>query len=300
MIQTGELVLLISPEGKRYLRALDPAHSFHTQEGLLKMEDVARAGFGSVVRTHKGLAFRVLRPSLSDCIKGVRRSTTIMYPKEIGYVLLKLGVGPGRRIVEAGSGSGGLTTALAWMVGDTGRVYSCERREEFSKNARENVQRAGLGHRVDFFHRDIAGGFPEEARGADGLFLDVRTPWDYLSQAADIICPGAPVGFLLPTTNQISDLLRGLETSDFDEVEVLEIMLRRYKPVADRLRPEDRMVAHTGFLVFARHKGVEFVDEAAQPEAAAQDGDGGCVPDAALGGVVDAVPCEPPIEEDGQ
>lgn len=258
MIQTGELVLLISPEGKRYLRALNPAHSFHTQEGLLKMEDVAQAGFGSVVRTHKNLPFKVLRPTLHDCIKGVRRSTTIMYPKEIGYVLLKLGAGPGRRIIEAGSGSGGLTTALAWMAGDTGRVYSCERREEFSKNARENVERAGLGHRVSFFHRDIAEGFPEEARGADALFLDVRTPSEYLAQAADIVCPGAPIGFLLPTVNQISDLLRALETSDFGEVEVLEILLRRYKPVADRLRPEDRMVAHTGFLVFARHKGLEF------------------------------------------
>jgi len=267
MIQTGELVLLISPEGKRYLRALDPAHSFHCQEGIIKMDMVARAGFGSIVRTHKDLPFKVLRPNLADCIKGVRRSTTIMYPKEIGYVLLKLGAGPGRRIIEAGSGSGGLTTALAWMAGDHGRVYSCERREEFSKNARENLERAGLAHRVSFFHRDIEEGFPEEARGSDALFLDVRTPWDYLAQAADIVCPGAPIGFLLPTTNQISDLLRGLETSDFEDVEVLEIMLRRYKPVADRLRPEDRMVAHTGFLVFARHKGKEYFEEPAEAPA---------------------------------
>jgi len=261
MIQTGELVLLISAEGKRYLRTLDPAHTFHTQEGLLQMGDAAQAGFGAVVRTHKGHPFKVMRPTLYDCIKGVRRTTTIMYPKEIGYILLKLGVGPGRRIVEAGSGSGGLTTALAWMVGDNGRVYSCERREEFSKGARENLVRNGLDHRVDFFHRDIADGFPEEARGADALFLDVRTPWDYLEQAADIVCPGAPIGFLLPTTNQISDLLRALETSRFEDVDVLEIMLRRYKAVPDRLRPEDRMVAHTGFLVFARHKGLEYAEE---------------------------------------
>lgn len=293
MIQTGELVLLISPEGKRYLRTLHPDHTLHTQEGVIKMSELAQAGFGSVVRTHKGFAFRVLRPSLSDCIKGVRRSTTIMYPKEIGYVLLKLGAGPGRRIVEAGSGSGGLTTALAWMAGDTGRVYSCERREEFSRNARENLERNGLAHRVSFFHCDIAEGFPEEARGADALFLDVRTPWDYLSQAADVICPGAPIGFLLPTTNQISDLLRALETSDFEDVEVLEILLRRYKPVADRLRPEDRMVAHTGFLVFARHKGLEaepYVPPAPEPLEAS------LAPDAET-----LEPCaERPIEEDGQ
>ena len=257
MIQTGELVLLISPEGKRYLRTLDPAHSFHTQEGLLKMADVAQAGFGAAVRTHKGFVFRVLKPTVYECIKGVRRSTTIMYPKEIGYVLLKLGAGPGRRIIEAGSGSGGLTTALAWMAGENGRVYSCERREEFSRLARENVERVGLAHRVSFFHCDVSEGFPEEARGADALFLDVRSPWECLRPVADIICPGAPVGFLLPTVNQISDLLRALEESGFEDVEVLEILVRRYKPVPERLRPEDRMVAHTGFLVFARHKGLE-------------------------------------------
>ncbi|GFK92422.1 tRNA (adenine(58)-N(1))-methyltransferase TrmI [Fundidesulfovibrio magnetotacticus] len=257
MIQTGELVLLISPEGKRYLRPLDPAQAFHTQEGLLKMDEVALAGFGACVRTHKGHPYRILKPTLHDCIKGVKRLTTIMYPKEIGYVLLKLGAGPGRRIIEAGSGSGGLTTALAWMAGDTGRVYTCEKRAEFSKLARENLERNGLAQRVSFFTRDVSEeGFPEEAHGADALFLDVREPSDCLEHAARAVCPGAPVGFLLPTTNQISDLLRGLETSEFDDVEVLEIMLRRYKPVADRLRPEDRMVAHTGFLVFARHKGL--------------------------------------------
>ena len=266
MIQTGELVLLISPEGKRYLRPLETGHTFHTQDGVLTMDEVSRAGFGGVVRTHKGRPFRVLRPALYDCIKGLRRSTTIMYPKEIGYVLLKLGAGPGRRIVEAGSGSGGLTTALAWMAGDSGRVYTCERRAEFSTRARENLERVGLSHRVDFFNLDIADGFPEAARGADALFLDVREPWEYLEQAADIVCPGAPIGFLLPTVNQIVNLLRGLEKSDFEDVEVLEIMLRRYKPVCERLRPEDRMVAHTGFLVFARHKGLEIAPDPSEED----------------------------------
>ncbi|WP_243310297.1 tRNA (adenine-N1)-methyltransferase [Fundidesulfovibrio agrisoli] len=270
MIETGELVLLISPEGKRYLRTLVPDTTFHTQDGLLHMSEAAQAGFGAVVRTHKGKPYRVMRPTLYDCIKGVRRATTIMYPKEIGYILLKLGVGPGRRVIEAGSGSGGLSTALAWMVGDNGRLYTCEKRTEFYELAGENLERVGLAHRATRFNLDIADGFPEEARGADALFLDVRTPWDYLEQAADIICPGAPVGFLLPTVNQISDLLRGLENSPFEDIEVLEIMLRRYKPVADRLRPEDRMVAHTGFLVFARHRGLDVQEEQPHDEDAAE------------------------------
>lgn len=278
MIKSGELVLLISPDGKRYLRALEPEGSFHTQDGVLAMAAVAASGFGTSIRTHKGAVYRILQPTLYELMKGVKRSTTIMYPKEIGYVLLKLGVGPGRRIVEAGTGSAGMTTALAWMVGDTGRVYTCEAREEFYKLAGKNLNRVGLTHRVNRYHLDIAEGFPEEAAGADALFLDVRTPWEYLDQAARIIIPGAPVGFLLPTVNQISDLLRAMENSPFGDVEVLEILHRRWKTVPDRMRPDDRMVAHTGFLVFARHQGVpapELPEPEPEPEIEPEEGSTG-------------------------
>ena len=93
-----------------------------------------------------------------------------------------------------------------------------------------------------------------EATGADALFLDVRTPWDYLKHIPAAVTPGAALAFLLPTVDQVGKLLLGLEQGPFDDVEVCEILVRRWKPIADRLRPEDRMVAHTGFLIFARHQ----------------------------------------------
>ncbi|MGE4538184.1 MAG: tRNA (adenine-N1)-methyltransferase [Desulfovibrio sp.] len=266
-MKQGDLILLVSPKGKRYLKRFTPDMVLHTQEGMIRFTDVDAAGCGGAVTTHLGHTFRILRPSTYDLVKGVKRSTQIMYPKEIGYVLLKLGIGPGVRVIEAGSGSGGLTLALAWHVGETGRVYTFERRPEFYELSGENLEAVGLADRVSRFHHDISTGFYPETHipgnpltdpsGADALFLDVRTPWDHLDAAAEVVRPGAPVGFLLPTVNQISDLLRALETSPFDDVEVLEILVRHYKPVADRLRPEDRMVAHTGFLVFARHGGRE-------------------------------------------
>ncbi|MDQ7832795.1 MAG: tRNA (adenine-N1)-methyltransferase [Desulfovibrionaceae bacterium] len=268
MLTPGDLILLVSPKGKQYLRKFDPQAKLHTQDGVIDLSQVVQAGYGGVIASHMGSLYRVLRPSTYQLIKGVKRSTQIMYPKEIGYVLLKLGIGPGTRVVEAGSGSGGLTTALAYHVGDTGRVYTFERRQEFYELSGKNLEAAGLAHRVTRYNHDILQGFAPEGMvpgdpasdpsGADALFLDVRTPWDHLEQVAAVVCPGAPVGFLLPTTNQISDLLRGMETAPFEDVEVLEILVRRYKPVADRLRPEDRMVAHTGFLVFARHAGTPF------------------------------------------
>lgn len=274
MLSPGQLIILVSPRGKRYMRLLDFEDDMHTSDGVVSMTRVAEIGFGGTVESHIGTPYRILKPTLYDLVKGVKRQTQIIYPKEVGYILLKLGVGPGAKVVEAGSGSGSLTMALAWSVGDEGKVYSFERREEFSKLARKNLARAGLDHRVEFTHRDIAEGFGVEdldlEGGADCLFLDVRTPWEYLDQVEAAICKGAPVGFLLPTTNQISDLLAALEIAPFTDVEVLEIMLRRYKPVADRLRPADRMVAHTGFLVFARQQDPEADPEEDQDSGEAE------------------------------
>jgi len=251
MIEAGQLVLVVSPNGKRYMHALDPAKEIHTHDGRILMSDVAEAGFGGVVRSHLGHPYRILKPTVYELIKGVKRQTQIMYPKEIGYLLLKLGVQPGSRVIECGTGSGGLTLALATYVGDTGRVYTYERREEFYKLAQKNLARVGLSHRVEQHLGDIEEtGFAQT--GADALFLDVRTPQDCLRHIQPAVTPGATCGFLLPTTNQVSDLLRGLEAGPFTEIEALEILVRRYKCVPDRLRPEDRMVAHTGFLVFAR------------------------------------------------
>lgn len=252
MPSVGRLVLLVSPKGKRYLRPLDPERTLHTNDGILRMSDVAEAGFGHVAYTHLGRPYQIVKPTLHDLVKGIKRKTQILYPKEIGYILLKLSLGPGASVIEAGSGSGSLTLALSFMLGDSGKVYTYERRPEFFELCGKNLARAGLGHNVERFNADIKDGFLQ--KNVDALFLDVRTPWEYLDQAAQAVAPGAPLGFLLPTVNQVSRLLSALEAGPFAKPEVLEILLRKYKPVPERLRPEDRMVAHTGFLVFARHQ----------------------------------------------
>jgi tRNA (adenine57-N1/adenine58-N1)-methyltransferase len=250
MINPGQLVMLVSPKGKRYFKVLDPQETLNTNDGQLQMQKVMENGFGSSVDTHLGKTYTVLKPTLYDLIKSVKRRTQIIYPKDIGYIIIKLGIGPGSRVIESGSGSGALTTALAWFVGEHGRVYSFERREEFATLCRDNLHRNGLGSRVEIINRDIDLGFDETE--ADALFLDVRTPWDYLEHIPAALLPGAPVGFLLPTVNQVCTLLTALEQGPYSSVEVLEILVRRYKPVPERLRPDDRMVAHTGYLIFAR------------------------------------------------
>jgi tRNA (adenine57-N1/adenine58-N1)-methyltransferase len=173
-----------------------------------------------------------------------------MYPKDIGFILISMGIGPGVHVLEAGTGSGSLTTALAWAVGPQGRVTTYEAKPEIQKLAVKNLERLGLDDRVTFKIRDIDLGFDEQ--GVDALFLDVQNPHDYIGQVRQALKPGGYFGSLLPTTNQVSRLLTALYQHRFAFQEVCEIILRYYKPVADRLRPTDRMVAHTGYLVFAR------------------------------------------------
>ncbi len=224
------------------------------------MEDIVNTPFGGEVKSSLGVPFRVERVELFDLIMGIKRQTQIMYPKDMGLICMKLGVGNGRTILEAGSGSGGLTIALSWFSGEKGTVHSFEAREEFHKLAQKNVAWAGVGHNVHFHHRDIADGFgiddPEILNGkkADALFLDVRTPWDYLDQALKALVDGAPIAFLLPCVDQVSTLLLALEKGPFENTEVLEILVRPWKAVPDRLRPADRMCAHTCFLVFTKHQ----------------------------------------------
>lgn len=246
----GELFILVSPRGKRSLRRLMEGQDIHGNDGIIPASSLAEIGFGVEVQTLLGKPYRVLRPTLYDLVRGVKRQTQIIYPKDIGYICMRLGVGNGTRVIEAGSGSGSLTLALSWFSGESGHVYTYEAREEFYQLCRRNLEWAGVGKNVTQHHRDVKDGF--EQTDADALFLDVRTPWEYLPQVAAAVKPGAPLAFLVPTVDQVSLLLKGMETGPFDEPEVEEILLRGWKPVADRLRPQDRMIGHTGFLVFAR------------------------------------------------
>lgn len=250
MITPGELIQLVSPKGKRYLRIFDPNAELHTHDGKLSLGEISSLNYGDCIISHLGKRYTILKPSLYDLLKNIKRKTQVIYPKEIGYILLKLSVAPGATVIEAGCGSGALTMALAWFVGQEGQVHSFERRPEFQALCASNLDRVKLLERVTFHTQDIQDGFA--VGEADAVFIDVRTPWEYLDQVLGGIKNGHPVGFLLPTMNQVSLLLAALEQKPFTDLEVLEIFLRKYKAVPERLRPEDRMVAHTGFLVFAR------------------------------------------------
>ncbi len=246
----GDRVLLLTSDQKRYLITLSPPNSLHTHQGIYRHADMVDLPLGSIVKSHQGQESLILEPSLGDLIKHIKRATQIIYPKDAAYLVHRMNLRAGSRVVEAGTGSGGLTIALAWAVAPTGRVYTYEARQENYKQARRNLERVDLLSHVTMYQRSIQDGFEET--DADALFLDVRHPWSFLPQVHDALHTGGFFASLVPTTNQVSQLLEALEVNAFADVGVEELLLRRYKPVPERLRPEDEMVAHTGYLVFAR------------------------------------------------
>lgn len=248
--QPGALALLISPTNKIFLVRLTAGGNLHTHRGIVNFDDLIGKPWGSQVYSHLGSMYYMLQPSLSDILREIKRNTQILYPKEIGFILVSMGIGPGCHVIEAGTGSGALTTALAWAVGPQGHVTSYEMRQDFQNLARKNLAMVGLEERVTLKLRDIAEGFDEQ--NADALFLDLPNPYDYVEQAHRALKPGGYFGTLLPTTNQVIRLLSVLHSRHFAFIDVCEVLIRYYKPNPARFRPVDRMIAHTGYLVFAR------------------------------------------------
>lgn len=248
--QSGDLAMLVASKGKQFIIRLDPDQMLQTHRGILQHQNLIGLPWGTTVASHTGQEFLVLQPSLRDILLHTKRQSQIIYPKEIGYILLRLSIAPGVPVVEAGTGSGALTTALAWAVGAQGTVYSYDRREDMLELAGRNLERVGLRDRVDLKHLDIEAGFAED--GVGSLFLDLPHAHRYLRQAHATMANGGILGAIFPTANQVSRFLIELEGQHFALPDVCEIMLRFYKPNPQRLRPTDRMVAHTGYLVFAR------------------------------------------------
>jgi tRNA (adenine57-N1/adenine58-N1)-methyltransferase len=271
--QPGDLAELVGLRHKHFILTLRSGAKFETHRGVLLHDDLIGKAWGTQVFSHLDAPFFLLQPSLADLLLDLPRSTQILYPKDIGFILVTMGIGPGMRVIEAGTGSGSMTIAMAYAVGAAGRVTSYEIREDMQNLARKNLERVGLASRVDFKLRDIGQGLDET--DADAFFLDVPNPWDYLGQVRAALKPGGFLCGLVPTANQVEELLRSLRRSNFAFIEVCEILLRYYKAEPARLRPTDRMVAHTGFLIFGRRiepsrdaRGMELTDEIGAAESA--------------------------------
>ena len=216
LAREGDLAQLVGMRHKHFILTLQAGTKFETHRGILQHDDLIGKPWGTQVFSHLGAPFFLLQPSLADLLIDLPRTTQILYPKDIGFILVTMGVGPGQRVMEAGTGSGSMTTALAYAVGPEGRVISYEIKPDPQNLARKNLTRFGLDSRVDFKLRDIQQGFDET--NADSFFLDVPNPYDYITQVRAVLKPGGFFCSLSPTFNQVEKTLYALRYSSCPDV----------------------------------------------------------------------------------
>jgi tRNA (adenine57-N1/adenine58-N1)-methyltransferase len=249
----GERVLLIDPKDRRYLITLVAGATFHTHAGVLSHDDIIGASEGSSINGSTGRSFLVLRPTMSDVVLKMPRGAQVIYPKDLGAILIAADIGPGQRVLEAGVGSGALSMTVL-RAGAS--VVGYELREDFAERARSNVA-AALGpdapYRVEI--RDVTHGIDEQ--DLDRVLLDMPEPHKVVAAAAEALRPGGILLAYLPTINQTALLRQALDDSSapFGLAETQEIMRRTWHVEARSVRPDHRMVGHTGFLTTARRIG---------------------------------------------
>lgn len=249
MIKDGDFLILYGGRKAHYFLQYKPGLKFssHLGEILLKEE----LNYGDVIESHTGHKFLVLKPSTSDFLLNIRRKTTIMYPKDIGYLILETGLRDGSIVAEVGSGSGGLTFVLASIVGERGKVYSFERREDFHNLAKENLERYGLSDRVVFILRDVAReGFG--VQDLDIIFVDVPEPWEIVRWAKESLKGGGFWASLSPNVEQVQKTVFELSRQNFALIKTVEILEREILVRDVGTRPKERMISHTGYLTVAR------------------------------------------------
>lgn len=242
-IEDGSYVLIVFGE-RKYLKKVKKGDSFSGKGGRIVYDDIIGQEFG----IRKG-EYLILKPTLEDTIMfGIRRETQIVYPKDASYICMKLDLKDGSKILEIGAGSGALTLAFSRACGPNGKVVSLERERRHYINLKKNVE---AFHEFENFEI-LLGDINDYTGGEfDASFIDVREPWIYMKKVWELLKPGGILGTIVPTSNQISETLRSLKEG-FGDIEVLEILQRKYKTVPERVRPLDRMVAHTGYLIFGR------------------------------------------------
>ncbi len=237
-----------------YFENVENKEIISTHKGNIPVEEIFEAEWGSVVKTHLGRPYRIVEVDLHDFIMyGLKRETQIIYPKDSSYICSYLSLKNGDKVFECGCGSGALTMSMANIIAPEGKVYSYERKERFINLATENLQFQNLIDYVEIKQRDLESENEEiEEDDFDAAFVDTKEPWKILNKVSAKLKPGKKLGILVPTVNQIIEILNTLKRIKHMDVVVKEIFIRDFKTLPDRVRPEDRMVAHTGFLIFSR------------------------------------------------
>lgn len=249
-LSQGDLVQFLDSKGRKYPVVLQSGKEFHSHSGFVPHDDVIGLPEGSKVHTGRGQAYVVMRPTLSEFILKMPRGAQVIYPKDIGPILMMADIGPGVRVLESGVGSGALSMGMLRAGAD---IVGYELREDFANRARSNVEQflgPAVLDRYQVELRDCYDGI--EAEDIDRVVLDLPEPWRVVPHAEASMRPGGILVAYTPSVVQVQQLREALHRSRFFAEETVEVLQRGWYVEGHAVRPDHRMVAHTGFLTHAR------------------------------------------------
>ena len=249
-ITEGSLVLLHFDLRRQWLLRVDRSRQFHTHKGYINLGDLIGKPYGSQVKSSLEHIFWALKPTTHDLIMHTARKTQIMYPKDIGLIILKLALTAGSKVLEIGTGSGAMTVAAAMAVKPTGHVHTYEARKEFAEMAERNLKRASVFEFVTIHNADASAGI--DGVGFDAAVIDVGDPWPIIPHIHKALAGGAPLVSFSPTINQVEKTTEAFTQGGFANVHTLECFIREIRAEIGKTRPATMMIGHTGYMTFAQ------------------------------------------------
>ena len=239
--------MILDERGKKYI--LKPGQEFQSDLGIVKAEVLDDAEIGDEVKSHLDHTFKIVKPNINDFIDLMDRRCSILIQKDIGQVLAHTGLGAGSRVVDAGTGAGAIALNFGNVVGETGRVYTYEIREDFAEVAKKNIDNFGITN-IEVKNRNIKDGIDED--NIDLIFLDLPKPYEIFEDVMDSLNVGGWLAVYAPYIDQAETSYRVAKKLGFYDIEIIELLERGLEVRTQGVRPKTRMVGHSGYLVFAR------------------------------------------------
>ncbi len=248
IINPNDLVLIYLDVKRQFLIEATKNLKISSDLGTMDLNEIIGKPFGFINHTHLGKEYYCLKPSTADLMFKVKRKTAIVYPKDLGYMLLETAVGPGSRVIDVGTGSGALTLVLAKFVAPDGMVFSYEKREDLIENAKKNIEHAGYLKNVRLHHRDVSSeDFLE--KDVDAIFIDIPEPWAIIPKASEVLKGGYHLISWSPNIEQVKRTVEILRDNNFKRIKVGEIIEREILVRQQGVRPRERGITHTAYLV---------------------------------------------------